>query len=79
MYVIRTRFPAGFRRPPARHADDRVGTVLAGTLYIGFGEQFNEQMVVAVQEGHTWTIPARRAYFLWAKEGEVVLQVMGNG
>lgn len=79
MQVIRTRFPAGFRRPPARHADDRVGIVLAGTLYVGYGDQFNEGKVVAVAPGHTWTIPALKPYFLWAKDGEVLLQVMGNG
>lgn len=79
MYVIRTRFPAGFRQAPDRHGHDRIATVLAGTLYVGFGEKFNEQKVMAVPTGRTWTIPARKACFLWAKEGEVLLQVMGNG
>lgn len=79
MYLMRARYPAGFRKPPDRHAQDRVGTVLSGTIYVGFGEQFNEQQVIAVTQGHTWTIPARKPYYLWAKEGDVVLQVMGNG
>jgi hypothetical protein len=79
MYLVRTKFPAGFRQGPGRRPHDQVGTVLSGTLYIGFGEQFNEQQVVPVPPGHTWTIPARRPYFLWAKEGDVLLQVMGNG
>jgi hypothetical protein len=79
MYVIRTKIPAGFRQAPGRHADDRVGTVLAGTLYVGYGDQFNEQVVTPIPTGRSWTIPARRPYFLWAKEGDVLLQVMGNG
>jgi len=78
MYLVRTKFPAGFRQGPGRHAHDRVGTVLSGTLYIGFGEQFDEQQVVPISPGHTWTIPARRPYFLWAKEGDVLLQFMSN-
>jgi hypothetical protein len=79
MYLVRTKFPAGYRQGPGRHTDDRVGTVLSGTLYLGFGEHFNEQQVVPIPPGHTWTVPALRPYFLWAKEGDVLLQVMGNG
>jgi hypothetical protein len=79
MYLVRTKFPAGFRQGPGRNPDDQVGTVLSGTLYVGFGEQFNEQHLMPVPPGHTWTVPARRPYFLWAKEGDVLLQVMGNG
>jgi hypothetical protein len=79
MYVTRTKIPAGARQAPARHAQDRVGTVLSGTLYVGYGDQFNEQRVTPVPTGQTWTIPALRSCFLWAKEGDVLLQVMGNG
>lgn len=78
MYVMRKRVPAGSRFAPDQHAADRVGTVLSGTLYVGFGDRFSEQRVVAVLQGQTWTIPARRACFLWAKEGDVLLQMMGN-
>jgi hypothetical protein len=79
MHMMRAHYPAGFRMQPARHSDDRVGTVLAGTLYVGFGERFDEQRLTAVRKGGTWTIPARRPYYLWAKEGAVLLQVMRNG
>ncbi|MBK6005145.1 cupin domain-containing protein [Ramlibacter ginsenosidimutans] len=78
MHMMRAHYPAGFRVQPARHADHRVATVLAGTLYVGFGERFEENRLVAVPKGATWTIPARQPYYLWAKEGAVLLQVMGN-
>ena len=76
-HLVRTKFPAGFRQGPG-HAHDRVGTVLSGTLYLGFGERFNEQQVLPVPPGHTWTVPASRPYFLWVKEGDVLLQVMSD-
>lgn len=74
MYVTRTRVPAGCRQTPGPRSFDRVGTVLSGTLYVALGEQ----APVAVAEGRTWTIPARTPCVLWAKEGDVLLQVMGN-
>lgn len=79
MYVVRTRFPSGCRQGPGRHSHDRVGTVLSGTLYVGFGDRFDEDCVTRVGAGRTWTVPARTTYFLWAKEGDVLVQVMGNG
>lgn len=79
MHMMRAHYPAGYRMQPAQHSDHRVGTVLAGTLYVGFGEQFEENRLVAIPKGGTWTIPARRPYYLWAKEGAVLLQVMRNG
>ena len=79
MHVTRTMFPAGFRKAPSRHPQHCVGTVLSGTLYVGFGDHFNEQEVVAVAVGQSWTVPARNPYFLWAKEGAVLVRVIVNG
>jgi hypothetical protein len=79
MYLVRTKFPAGFRLGPGRHPHDRVATVLSGTLYVGFGEHFNAHRVTAVSPGHSCTLPACKSHFLWAKEGDVLLQLTGNG
>jgi hypothetical protein len=79
MYMTRARYPSGFRKAPERQPHDRVGIVLSGTLYVGFGERFSEQSIVAVPKGGTWTMPARSSCYMWAKEGDVVLQVIGNG
>ena len=78
MYVQRTRFPAGFRQVPERHTCDRVVTVISGTLHIGFGDMFDEQNTLAVETGHTWTIPALKSCFLWAKNGTVLVQVVSD-
>lgn len=78
MYVTRTLVPAGARQSLRPQAFDRVGTVLSGTLYVSFGSSFDEHAATAVPRGRTWTIPARTACVLWAKEGDVLVQVMGN-
>jgi hypothetical protein len=79
MYIERKKLPAGFRQQPARDASHRVVTVVSGTLHIGFGDSFNESAAMPMTKGHTWTIPARKPYYLWAKEGEVLVQVVSNG
>ena len=46
-YVLRVRIAANGRIPPHSHPDTRNSTVLSGTLYVGFGETFDESKAVA--------------------------------
>ena len=53
---------------------------LLGTLYVGYGEQFDENAMKALPAGSIWTEPAKQTHFVWAKDGEAVIQVVGaNG
>ena len=79
MYAYRVRFPANFRNQPHFHPDDRIVTVMSGTLYVGFGEQFDENKMKALPASGIWTEPAKQPHFVWAKDGEVVIQVIGMG
>ena len=78
MYVYRVRFPANFKVQPHFHPDERVVTVMSGTLYMGYGEQFDESAMKALPAGSIWTEPAKQPHFVWAKDGEVVIQVVGS-
>jgi uncharacterized RmlC-like cupin family protein len=73
------RFPAGFRNPPHFHADERIVTILSGTLLVGYGDQFHESTMKALPAGSMFTEPAKQAHFAWARDGEVVIQVVGHG
>ena len=79
LYLYRVKFPANFRNTPHFHPDDRVVTVMSGTLYVGYGEQFAESQLKALPAGSIWTEPAKQPHFVWAKDGEVVIQIVGNG
>lgn len=79
LYVMRGKLPPGFRIAPHTHPDERVVTVLSGTLYLGFGDQFDEAQLKALPPGSIWTEPGGRAHFVWAKDGEVIFQVNGMG
>ncbi len=53
--------------------------VISGTLLVGYGEQFDESKMKALSPGSIWTEPANQPHFVWAKDGEVVIQITGNG
>jgi quercetin dioxygenase-like cupin family protein len=79
IYVVRARFPANSKIQPHFHPDERFGTVISGTLYMGYGEKFDESAMKALPAGSIWTEPVNQPHFVWAKDGEVVIQVVGNG
>jgi quercetin dioxygenase-like cupin family protein len=80
MYTYRVRFPANHKVQPHFHPDERVVTVISGTLYVGYGEQFDESAMKALPAGSIWTEPPRQPHFVFAKDGEVEFQVVGaNG
>ena len=79
LYAIRTKIPSGLRLQPHFHPDERIVTVLSGTLYVGFGERFDTSTVRPLPAGSVFTEPARQTHFTWAKDGEVLLQIVGNG
>jgi quercetin dioxygenase-like cupin family protein len=78
MYTYRVRFPANHKVQPHFHPDERVVTVMSGTLYVGFGEQFDESTMKALPAGSIWTEPARQPHYVFARDGEVVFQVVGS-
>jgi quercetin dioxygenase-like cupin family protein len=79
MYAYRTKFAANFRNQPHYHPDERIVTIVSGTLYVGYGEQFDESKLKALPAGSIFTEPAKQPHFVWAKDGEVIIQVIGYG
>jgi quercetin dioxygenase-like cupin family protein len=78
-YLFRVRLAAGARIPPHTHPDARSSTVMSGTLYVGFGNHFDEARMVAVPAGAVYVAPAAVPHYLWARNGEVVYQESGIG
>ncbi len=74
----RVRFRANAKVQPHFHPDERIITVLSGTLYMGYGDRFDESAMKALPPGSVWTEPAKQAHFAWAKDGEAVIQVIGG-
>ncbi len=53
--------------------------MLAGTLYVGFGETFDETKVVTIPTGAVYVAPANVPHYVWAKDGEAMYQEAGVG
>jgi quercetin dioxygenase-like cupin family protein len=79
LYMYRTKFPANYRNQPHFHPDQRIVTVMSGTLYVGYGEKVDESRMKALPAGSVFTEPPRQPHYVWAKDGEVVIQVTGYG
>ncbi len=79
-FVLRMKFPAGFKVVPHTHPEGvRTLTVLSGTLYFGFGETFDEAKAEPFPPGTFFTELPTTPHFVWAKEGDVIVQVAGIG
>lgn len=78
-YILRVKLAAGGRIAAHTHPDERNSTVLAGTLYVGFGETFDESRLIALPAGGVYVAPANLSHFVWAKDGDVVYQAAGVG
>ena len=79
LYVNRVKFAPGFKVMPHFHPDERTVVVLSGTLYMGLGEQFDENKVKAYPPGTFLSEPAQMVHYTWAKDGEVIIQITGIG
>lgn len=79
VYVYRVTFPKGHRNVPHYHSDERVITIMQGSLYVGYGTVFDEGQMKKLTAGSVFTEPKDQPHFVWAKDETVVLQVMGTG
>jgi len=78
-YVIRVKVPAGVKLMPHRHPEDRVYTVIEGVFYIGLGDRFDPDALVAYPPGSVVVLPGGTPHFHWAKSGGYVSQVTAIG
>jgi quercetin dioxygenase-like cupin family protein len=78
-YVVRVKVPSGVKLMPHRHPEDRVYTVLSGVFYIGLGETFDADQLMAYPPGAVVILPGNTFHYHWAKSGEYVTQVTAIG
>jgi quercetin dioxygenase-like cupin family protein len=80
VYVQRVRFPAGLKLMPHFHPDEwRTGVVLSGNYYFGIGEQWDETNLRLYPPGTFFSEPKGTPHFVWAKDGEVMVQFTAMG
>jgi hypothetical protein len=78
-YVVRQKLAPNTKTRPRYYDHDRWVTVLKGTWWVGQGDVFNTGKLVPIREGGFMYQPAGLRTFDVAGDGEVVLQIAGDG
>jgi quercetin dioxygenase-like cupin family protein len=79
LYTMLLRVGPNTRIEAHAHPDDRVGTVVSGTWYFGYGRAFDETRLKALPPGSFYTEPPNADHFAMTRSEGVVLQVTGIG
>jgi quercetin dioxygenase-like cupin family protein len=78
-YVIRVKVPHGVKLMPHKHPEDRVYTVISGIFYIGLGDHFDAEKLMAYPPGAVIVLPGNTSHFHWAKSSDYITQVTAIG
>ncbi|WP_228530635.1 MULTISPECIES: cupin domain-containing protein [Myxococcaceae] len=79
LYTLLLRVPPHTRIAAHSHSDDRVGTVVSGTWYFGYGRTFDAQALRALPPGSFYTEPPDDAHFAETRDSEVLVLLSGVG
>jgi quercetin dioxygenase-like cupin family protein len=78
MFVIRGKFPDGYKVAPHWHPTDERIVVIQGTFGMGMGEKFDPAAGRELTAGSYAMMPQGMRHFAWAK-GDTIIQVSGMG
>ena len=77
-FVIRLRFPAGYKVAAHHHPSDEYVTVISGDFSLGMGDKLDPAKSAALAPGGFALAPATMNHFAWTKGGAIV-QVNSQG
>jgi quercetin dioxygenase-like cupin family protein len=78
LFVLRLKFPAGYRVAPHTHPVDEVVTVISGTFHEGMGETFDRRKAQPFPAGSFFARPPGMAHYVLLEE-ETVIQISTVG
>lgn len=78
-FVVRVKVPNGEKIMPHTHPEDRIYTVISGVFYIGIGNKYDENKLLAYPPGSVVILPGNTPHFHCAKSGEYITQVYAIG
>jgi hypothetical protein len=79
LYIVLVRWTAHHMSHPHWHPNDRYINVLSGTWWVGTGNKFDPDSTVALPAGTFVTHFGKQVHFDGAKDGDVVLEIVGQG
>ncbi|PSL22995.1 cupin domain-containing protein [Chitinophaga ginsengisoli] len=79
LYTILLKVAANTKIPAHLHPDDRVGTVVAGTWYFGYGDVFEESKLKKLPVGSIYSEIPDQNHFAMTRDEPVIVEITGYG
>jgi hypothetical protein len=79
LYVVLNKWKAHHNSKPHSHPNDRFITVIFGTWWVGTGTDYDPERLKPVPAGSFVTHYGKEVHYDGAKEGDVILQIVGIG
>ena len=77
-FVMRAKFPAGYRVAPHWHPTDENLTVISGSFAVGTGDKADEASMHTLAPGDFVRMPKQTHHYAMAKEATII-QIHGAG
>jgi hypothetical protein len=78
-YIVLIKWGPHQMSRPHSHPNDRFITVLSGTWWVGTGSKFDPQSTVAMPAGSFVTHFAKGVHYDGSKDGEAIIEIVGEG
>ncbi|MDO6435690.1 cupin domain-containing protein [Flavitalea sp. BT771] len=79
LYTILLKVAAHTKIPAHLHPDDRVGTVVSGTWYFGYGDKFDEGKLKKLPVGSIYSEVRDQNHFAMTKDEPIIVEITGYG
>jgi hypothetical protein len=77
-FVVRLKFPDGYKVMPHWHPTAETVTVISGEFHVGMGGKFDESTLITLPPQSVAVVPTHHNHYAMAK-GETVVQVNAMG
>lgn len=79
LYTILLKVAANTQIPAHLHPDDRIGTVISGTWYFGYGNKFSLDKLKKLSVGSVYSEVPGQNHFAMTKDEPVIVEITGYG
>ena len=79
LYTILLKVAANTKIAAHLHPDDRVGTVVSGTWYFGYGDKFDKSKLKKLPVGSVYSEVEGQNHFAMTENEPVIVEITGYG
>lgn len=79
LYTILLKVAPHTKIPAHLHPDDRVGTVVSGTWFFGYGDKFDKAKLKKLPVGSVYSEVEDQNHFAMTKDEPVIAEITGYG